>query len=97
MFEKSLEPDVGSPWWLDEGEEGRKVKAYAFSLYNWLVCVGHYWTGEYRKVWVGLKSEFTRKFGHDKFDLCLEDFVGHVQQVVEYHSLDFGVTAGLTV
>ena len=36
---------------------------------------------------MGLKSEFTRKFGHDKFDLCLEDFVGHVQQVVEYHSL----------
>lgn len=46
---------------------------------------------------MGLKSEFTRKFGHDKFDLSLEDFVGHVQQVVEYHSLDFGVTAGLAV
>lgn len=37
------------------------------------------------------------KFGHDKFNLCLEDFVGHVQQVVEYHSLDFGITVGLAV
>ena len=39
---------------------------------------------------MGLKSEFTRKFGHDKFDLSLEDFVGHVQQVVEYHSRLWG-------
>lgn len=51
---------------------------------------------ERRFEWVW-RVEFTRKFGHDKYNLCLEDFVGHVQQVVEYHGLDFGITAGLAV
>ena len=50
-----------------------------------------------KKIWVGLESEFTRNFGHYKFDLCLHYLIGHVQEVVEYNSLGFGGTSGLAI
>lgn len=60
-------------------EEGRKVKAYASSLF---VCVAS--AREYRRKfgWVW-RTSLSGILGMVKFDLCLEHLIGDVQHIVE--------------